>query len=108
MLFPRPVKLDTYIGEPIYLKQGESARDLAARVRESLQSLIHSSNALPERKFKRKRKGLISFVGATAFGTFMLLQNVGFVALCGAWTALVAMPIFMINGVLLRNKLQSV
>jgi hypothetical protein len=47
----RPVKLDTYFGAPLSLRDGESAAQFAERVRASLQSLIAQVEAMPERPF---------------------------------------------------------
>ena len=99
MLFPRPVKLDTYFGEPVYLQKGENAKSLARRVKASLQKLIDSTNALPENEFKRPGFTLYSFV----FGAFMLLQNIVFIAFTGVWITLVAVPIFIVRGIMARN-----
>jgi hypothetical protein len=103
MLFPRPIKLDTYVGDPIYLKQGESAKDLAKRVGNSLQTLINETNALPEKSFKA-RGGMLSYLYAILFGMFMLIQNILFIASIALWVAFFAMPMFMLNGFLLKKR----
>lgn len=45
---PRPVKLDTYFGEPIYYQAGESIEQFGERVRIGLQNMIDAKNAEPE------------------------------------------------------------
>lgn len=104
LLFPRPIKLDTYIGDPIYLKAGESAKDLAARVRLSLQTLIDETNRLPDREFSSSG-GALSFFFAVLYGSFMLIQNILFIASTAVWVAFFAMPMFMINGFLLKKNI---
>lgn len=44
---PRPVKLDTYFGEPLMYRDGESIEEFAERVRSSLQELINRENSKP-------------------------------------------------------------
>jgi hypothetical protein len=100
MLFPRPVKLNTFIGEPVYVRKGESAKELAARVNKNLQDLIDQTNALPETPFKGPNKTIYGFF----YGLFMLVQNVLFIAFSGLWIFLVAVPVFIVRGVLARNQ----
>ena len=47
-ILPRPVKLDTYIGDAVVLKEGESAEDFGLRVAEATQSLVDKVEALPQ------------------------------------------------------------
>lgn len=69
---PRPVKLDTYFAEPLVLQSGESAASFADRVRASLQSLIDSVEAMPERPFPNGRPTLFTYL---TYGLAATLMN---------------------------------
>lgn len=47
---PRPVKLDTYFGEPVVLRKDETAESFAARIATAAQDLVDKVEAMPESK----------------------------------------------------------
>ena len=49
-ILPRPVKLDTYIGDPVVLKQGETPEDFSRRVTTATQELVDRIEALPQQE----------------------------------------------------------
>jgi 1-acyl-sn-glycerol-3-phosphate acyltransferase len=49
-ILPRPVKLDTYLGDAVVLREGESVESFAERVRATTQGLIDRVEALPEQE----------------------------------------------------------
>lgn len=104
LLFPRPVKLDTHYGEPVYVKKGESAKSLGARVKKNLQDLIDKTNNLPAPAFTRPSTSMSAYLYAVLFGIFMFIQNLLFIVFCGVWIMGVAIPIFIVRGILARNK----
>lgn len=80
---PRPVKLDTYFGEPLTFQINESVEQFAERVRSELQQLILRVNAIPERPLRNKSiiglpyalyKGLLTGVQLSMFQ----LSNIAF------------------------------
>jgi 1-acyl-sn-glycerol-3-phosphate acyltransferase len=77
---PRPVKLDTYFGEPLVLRTGESAACFALRVQNELQSLIDEVESLPERPYPRGRPGLFTrvFLGGVMTSVTGLVFGFGF------------------------------
>lgn len=68
----KPVKLDTYFGDPIRLKDGETAAAFGLRIQRALQELINHVHKLPERPYPHGRPGIL---GLITVGTFVLLQN---------------------------------
>jgi 1-acyl-sn-glycerol-3-phosphate acyltransferase len=52
--YPRPVKLDTYFGEPLFIRPNETAESFARRVQGSLQLIIDEVNASPPRQFQKQ------------------------------------------------------
>lgn len=73
---PRPVKLDTFFGEPVILQPGESAEAFAARIATAAQDLVDRVEALPESKVPMPYDGgaveTLLFWGT---GTYTALQN---------------------------------
>lgn len=47
-IVPRAVKLDTYFGEPVVLRAGESAEAFSARIATAAQELVDAVEALPQ------------------------------------------------------------
>jgi 1-acyl-sn-glycerol-3-phosphate acyltransferase len=47
-VLPRPVKLDTYLGDAVVLRKGESAESFSGRVSSATQALVDRVEALPQ------------------------------------------------------------
>lgn len=52
IFLPRPVKLDTFIGQPLVMEEKETAEAFALRVNQSMQVLIDSSIATQQKKVR--------------------------------------------------------
>lgn len=84
-IIPRPIKLDTYIGEPIVLKEGETALDFSRRIAVATEKLIAEVEAMPQRETKMlcvlRQKATdwakLDMVVKVAFlATYTILQNI--------------------------------
>lgn len=74
-LLPRPVKIDTYFGGPVFLREGESAAALAARAASSLQLLVDKCDALPKQRLHSKA-GLLPVLFTGVYGLYIMVQNI--------------------------------
>jgi hypothetical protein len=72
ILLPVPVKLDTYFGEPLSIRQDESSEEFAVRVAKELKILMDTAEATPERPFPEGRRSVVWFI---AVGIFTFIQN---------------------------------
>lgn len=70
---PLPVRLATYLGDPITMCKGESAEHLASRTAASLQALIDKTNAIPD---EEDELSVLDRVDMVVNGILMSLQNV--------------------------------
>lgn len=84
-IVPRPTKLDTYVGEPVILREGETAQEFSHRIAAATQQLIIDVEALPQRDTKMMRvlkqkncdwKKMMMFSKVVIVGTYTILQNV--------------------------------
>lgn len=122
-LLPRPVKLDTYFGEPLVLLQDETATDFTARVRKALQTLIDHTDNLPERPFKQSTLGsveeptivkgyilplfsplytLYTTLYTILYGLFTLCQNVVLQTFTVGVLIAVVCPVLLVNKAVVR------
>jgi hypothetical protein len=78
LLLPRRIKLDTYLGEPLQMKVGESSEQYAARVKLSLQNLIDAKSRSDPVYIQHV--GIIDCLSTFLVGFYTLVQNIFFVA----------------------------
>ena len=74
-LLPRPVKMDTYFGGPVFLREGESAAALGGRAAGSLQRLLDTCAALPNRQLHSK-PGLLPVLISGLYILYIVVQNI--------------------------------
>lgn len=78
ILLPTRAKLDTYLGDPIQIKDDETPEKFASRVRSSLQNMIDKVNK--ENIDKKRPKYVqcynsIDYLNALVFGLYSFIQN---------------------------------
>mmetsp|Transcript_83321 Transcript_83321/g.162154 ORF Transcript_83321/g.162154 Transcript_83321/m.162154 type:complete len:353 (-) Transcript_83321:153-1211(-) len=73
LLLPRGVKLDVYFGEPVVLKEGESAAAFARRINEATQALIDKTETMPQ--VRREKRGAYSTLVGVLLGFYTFAQN---------------------------------
>jgi 1-acyl-sn-glycerol-3-phosphate acyltransferase len=90
VIFPRPVKLDTYFGTPVVLRDGETDSVFAARVMEATQTLIDSVKSMPPRSLKKRTMWNTFFGYLISF--YMVAQNMlfQFILLGSIWSPVIA------------------
>lgn len=104
LLFPKPIKLDTYFGEPLQLKKNETSEEFGKRVQTSLQNLIIKVNKLPPKdklikKYKKKHflMKLLYNLYNILYGIYIVIQNLIFCIFCMMLT-IFAVPLFLFTG----------
>jgi 1-acyl-sn-glycerol-3-phosphate acyltransferase len=73
LFIPRPVKLDVYLGEPIYVQPKETIEEYAERVRLASQELVDRVQALPPEPVKWS---LLNIPKDVVYVTIGLYQNI--------------------------------
>lgn len=88
---PAPVKMDTYFGEEIILRENETATEFAGRVKTELHALVDRVNGLPPRPFTRRQPLYRGFLGLFTFLQNIIIHCTGITLLLG-----VAYPVLSI------------
>ena len=107
-VLPLPVKLDTYLGPPLRLNEGETAEHFAARVKAAVEDLMAQSNAkegggghtpapAPGHRETPAPRSTLENLQRMLYGLIMALQNLVFVHLLFALTALTLGPLLLLT-----------
>lgn len=99
ILFPKPIKLDTYIGQPIYLQKNEHEKLLTTKIQNSFQTLIDNSmsnnNILKTKRRKVKKTNIfrkaLSNIYAVLYGIYIIFQNL-WICIFALTSIIIGMP----------------
>jgi 1-acyl-sn-glycerol-3-phosphate acyltransferase len=93
VIFPRPIKLDTYFGAPLVMHAGETDVAFATRVGGATQELIDNVQKMPIRSFKKR--SVWSRILSVVLSCYMIAQNLLFktILLVSIWSPVIAVVV---------------
>lgn len=88
---PVPISMDTYFGDPIYVKENETSKEYGKRVTDALQELVTRVEEMPEKKVP-ERSTLLRYVLNMSLGFITLYQNIWIIVVSVALTVICLPP----------------